>query len=203
MLMNSLGYSSISMMEHYDGTFSEGKAVNAVGLLGAGGTVNILWTTNYAECCETEQAADVYFQRRLYMGVYPMAPLPDADHCIGANSKIEGWYSSYGGLFSAMQGKRWVLYAHAVEVQNGTAKVNAFELPSGQLIYPVVLEQQQRTTMLLRLHLNITGFEMLQPNQTEWTAVQASLQQPGLWFVTVDFGGTRVFGAAMIRTKLM
>ena len=37
MLMNSLGYSSLSMMPSYDGTFSEGRAINAVGLLGAGG----------------------------------------------------------------------------------------------------------------------------------------------------------------------
>jgi hypothetical protein len=31
MLMNSLGYSSISFMKDIDGTFSEGKAINAVG----------------------------------------------------------------------------------------------------------------------------------------------------------------------------
>lgn len=36
MLMNSLGYSSISFMKDIDGTFSEGKAFNAVGILGAG-----------------------------------------------------------------------------------------------------------------------------------------------------------------------
>jgi hypothetical protein len=36
MLMNSLGFSSLSLMPSYDGTFSEGRQINAVGLLGAG-----------------------------------------------------------------------------------------------------------------------------------------------------------------------
>ena len=87
MLMNSLGYSSLSMMPSYDGTFSEGRAINAVGLLGAGGMVNIMWTANNMECCPDEPQADVFFQRRLYMGVYPMAPLPAADHCIGCETR--------------------------------------------------------------------------------------------------------------------
>ena len=34
--MNSLGFSSLSLMPSYDGTFSEGRQINAVGLLGAG-----------------------------------------------------------------------------------------------------------------------------------------------------------------------
>jgi hypothetical protein len=67
------------------GTFSEGHAINAVGILGAGGMVNIMWTGSNLECCRTEALADEYFQHRLYMGVYPMAPLPSADHCIGYN----------------------------------------------------------------------------------------------------------------------
>eukprot|EP01048_Picozoa_sp_COSAG05_P030314 COSAG05_NODE_10458_length_564_cov_1.245161_2_plen_58_part_01 len=50
------------------------SAINAVGLLGAGGMVNIMWTANNLECCRTETDADLYFQQRLYMGVYPMAP---------------------------------------------------------------------------------------------------------------------------------
>lgn len=77
MLMNSLGYSSLSLMEGHacdridgltltlrpwltgiDGTFSEGRAVNAVGLLGAGGMVSILWTPHAGN--ETEM--DLYFQ---------------------------------------------------------------------------------------------------------------------------------------------
>jgi hypothetical protein len=58
MLMNSLGFSSLSMMPSYDGTFSEGRAINAVGLLGAGGMVNIMWTSNNMECCANQAAAD-------------------------------------------------------------------------------------------------------------------------------------------------
>ena len=68
-----------------------------MGLLGAGGMrmVNIMWTANNLatlECCRTETDADLYFQQRLYMGVYPMAPLPAADHGIGFNSTVVPWY---------------------------------------------------------------------------------------------------------------
>ena len=44
-----------------------------------------MWTSDAAECsecCGTEAAADVYFRRRLFMGVYLMALIPAADHCI-------------------------------------------------------------------------------------------------------------------------
>ena len=104
MLMNSLGFSSLSFMPSFDGTFSEGRQINAVGLLGAGGMVNIMWTGNNLECCPDEKTADVFFQRRVYLGVYPMAPLPAADHCIGYNSTIVPWYENYGAIFEAMAG---------------------------------------------------------------------------------------------------
>ena len=38
-----------------------------------------------SECCASEATADVFFQRLLYMRVFPMAPLPDADHAISAS----------------------------------------------------------------------------------------------------------------------
>ena len=38
--------------------------------------VNIMWTSNNLECCSDEPRSDIFFQRRLYLGVYPMAPLP-------------------------------------------------------------------------------------------------------------------------------
>ena len=76
MLMNSLGYSSLSFMPSYDGTFSEGMAFNAVGILGAGGMVNIMWTASAGECCSSPAGSDLYFQRRLFMGVYPVGSPP-------------------------------------------------------------------------------------------------------------------------------
>lgn len=53
--------------------------------------VNIMWTSNNLECCPDEPRSDIFFQRRLYLGVYPMAPLPAADHCIGWNTTIIPW----------------------------------------------------------------------------------------------------------------
>jgi hypothetical protein len=42
-LMNGVGYTCLSFMEPMDGTFSEGRSVSAVGLLGIQSTA-ILWT---------------------------------------------------------------------------------------------------------------------------------------------------------------
>jgi hypothetical protein len=72
--------------------------------------VNIMWTSNNLECCPDEPRSDLFFQRRLYLGVYPMAPLPAADHCIGYNSTIVPWYVNYGPLF-AVSGRRFFLLA--------------------------------------------------------------------------------------------
>jgi hypothetical protein len=50
MLQNALGFSQLSLMKDFDGTFSEGGVVNSVGLLGARSTA-ILWTYNAKACC--------------------------------------------------------------------------------------------------------------------------------------------------------
>ena len=77
MLQNANGFVQLSLLKSFDGTFSEGGIVNAVGILGARST-SILWTYNSKECCGTPAVADEYFQRRLYMKVFPMAPFPQA-----------------------------------------------------------------------------------------------------------------------------
>jgi len=150
MLQNALGFCQLSLFKAFDGTFSEGAIVNAVGILGARST-SILWTSNARECCSSEAAADVYFQRRLYMKVYPMAPFPQADHCIGSDAAAEVLYIRYGGMMSAMRGAKYLLMTHAVNVSgsgsgsgsggggggSGSASLvaNAFEMPSKTGVY--------------------------------------------------------------------
>ena len=75
MLQNALGFAQLSLMKDFDGTFSEGGIVNSVGLLGARST-SILWTYSAKECCASQGIADTYFQTRLYLKVFPMAPFP-------------------------------------------------------------------------------------------------------------------------------
>jgi hypothetical protein len=106
-------------MEHFDGIFSEGSTVNSVGLLGNQMTT-VLWTYTAKECCNDAATADQYFQTRLSMGVYPMAPFPGNDHSIPRNVTAEQFYLRYGPAFRAMRTARWNLFPHAIELLNAT-----------------------------------------------------------------------------------
>ena len=209
MLMNTLGYSSLSMMADYDGTFSEGRAINAVGLLGAGGMVNIMWTSSNLECCRHEAAADIYFQQRLYMGVYPMAPLPAADHCIDYNSTIIPWFVNYGPLFESIQGKRYNLEPHAVAVVDGSdAKANAFVGANGStFLYPLVLATGGAVTVELNGLRDASTFDALFPGGEAggWSGAMVAAQRVagavGRWRVVVRFGGSKAHHAAILRAR--
>ena len=210
MLMNSLGYSSLSFMPSFDGTFSEGKAVNAAGLLGAGGMVNIMWTTSAWECCRTAALADVYLQHRIYMGVFPMAPIPAADHSISYDPVSAGYYADYGPLFAALQGKRYSLAAHAVAVagpKGTTAVANAFVLQNGTLIYPVVLANTPEVTLVLTsVPAVVAGFEVTHAGAQAgvWGPADGTSKAgaAGTWEVTVKFpADARVNHAAIVRSR--
>lgn len=132
-LQKALGFAQLSLFKDFDGSFSEGAIVNAVGLLGARSTT-ILWTSNANECCRSAEVADSYFQRRLYMKVYPMAPFPQADHCIGLDPAAEAYYIFYGEMMTAIRGSKYLLKPHAVNVtandkSSKTLVANAFEMP--------------------------------------------------------------------------
>eukprot|EP01051_Picozoa_sp_SAG22_P007710 SAG22_NODE_552_length_9177_cov_15.661489_4_plen_490_part_00 len=203
MLMNSLGYSSLSMMPSYDGTFSEGRAINAVGILGAGGMVNIMWTSNNLECCPNEPFADQYFQQRLYMGVYPMAPLPAADHCIGYNKTIVPWFVNYGPLYKALAGKTFNLAPHAVSVVAGAATSNAF-LNNGSYIYPIAMATSKEVTLQLEaVDTAVVRFEFSLPGPTagEWRPVAKATKNTKGWRVTVEFEGIKAHHAALVRSR--
>ena len=110
------------------------------------------------------EASDFYFQRCLYLGVYPIAPYPNNNHCLGpttegqhlvknmyatgsgdefiptpaAVASPEGLSLAYGPLLTAMRGKKWVLTPHCVETTTPGVKVNLFEVPGGYAL-PVTL----------------------------------------------------------------
>jgi hypothetical protein len=119
MLTNNQGFAQLGLMEQMDGSFSEGGALNSHGLLGMRST-SILWTYSKAECCASAEVADAFFQRQLYMRVFPMAPLPQADHAISASDPtVVAWYSRYGEMFTALRGATWLLKPHALNVSGG------------------------------------------------------------------------------------
>ncbi|MGA3334249.1 MAG: hypothetical protein ABSC62_08800 [Terracidiphilus sp.] len=45
--------------------------------------------------------------------------------------ETEKYYLAYGPLMDAMRGKKWVLTPHCVEVTDGAAKANLFQVPGG------------------------------------------------------------------------
>jgi hypothetical protein len=55
------------------------------------GLVRQFWIDSYVLSC-VGQVADEYFQHRIYLKVFPMAPFPQADHCIASDPKAEQYY---------------------------------------------------------------------------------------------------------------
>lgn len=144
MMLNTLGYSMLSLMGPFDGTFSEGHAVNAVGLLGIV-SPSILWTYTNADF---DGDFDAFARRHLYMGTYPMAPFPGNDHSIDpGNETVMTDYARYGPLFKCLKGAKWDLRAHAAHVVapvEGMALVNAFVDSEDDQYFSVVVEAKDQ-----------------------------------------------------------
>ncbi len=91
----------------------------------------IAWTANQGSL---KPNPDAYFQRHLYLGVYPTAPLPENDHSIQPSAWADRWYLDYGPLFNQLRGRKWVLAPHVLQVEGKAAKANLFQIPGGWLI---------------------------------------------------------------------
>jgi len=153
-LINTLGNARLDVMGPYDGSFSEGsvpEGLNRVGLLGVA-SPTILWVNGHADCCDTDAAAHTFFQRHLYMGVYPVAPFPNNDHCIQPNATVEAHYLAYGPLFNEVigGGKEWVLLDHPVVKTSPLAATNTFSLPrrNQTLIFAIMAVQDPAATSI-------------------------------------------------------
>lgn len=90
---------------------------------------------------------DSYFQRHLYLGVYPTAPFPGNDHTLQPSESVDKWYLDYGLLMDQMRGKKWVLEPHAITIE-GNAKANLFEVPNGY-VAPVMLGGKTESIRLI------------------------------------------------------
>lgn len=134
----------IDFLKNTDGIFDEftyaGVPLNLTALL----CINkpaLGWTADNAPI--KSEGSDNFFQKYLYMGVYPMAPFPGNDHSIRPDDWTDKQYLDYGPLLSLMRGKKWVLEPHCVDVVNNQAKVNLFKVPDGYVI-PVVFGQSAK-----------------------------------------------------------
>jgi len=128
----------IDFLKHVDGLFDEftyaGTPLNTTALL----CVNkpALGWTDHANTVKNE-GGDTFFQKYLYMGVFPMCPFPGNDHSIQPDDEVDQFYLDYGPLMQLMQSRQWVLAPHVISVENNLAKANIFKIPGGYSI-PVV-----------------------------------------------------------------
>ncbi len=128
----------IDLLEHVDGIFDEftynGIALNTTALLCLSKPA-LGWTDDAQRVIR--EGGDNFFQKYLYMGVFPMCPFPGNDHSLGPDSTVDQLYLDYGKLMAFMKERKWVLKPHIVEVEGNNAKVNIFEIPGGYSL-PVV-----------------------------------------------------------------
>lgn len=208
MLINTLGYCALSLFRHFDGSFSEGHAIASAGLLGLRSPA-IMWTYDATECCPNNSSADIhsYFQWRLYLGVFPMAPFPGADHSIPRGGVQDAAYAMYGHLFRALQGRTWILdEPFPVRVVGGAAVMaNAFDVAGGAKVYPLVNAAPETNTTAVSTTVELNGlpqgaktFEVAFPGAGGgWTPVDV----PGGTASSVNVTVPLQNGMALLRVK--
>ena len=140
----------LELNRELDGIYTEHGdnpgALNAASLMGIRKPV-LAWT-----CNETldQPNPDSFFQRNLYLGVYPTAPYPFNHHCITPSKRADRYYLDYGPLMDAMRGRKWVLQPHCVEASAPGAKVNLFAVPNGYVAPVTFGETNTVVTLTLR-----------------------------------------------------
>ena len=157
----------IDVLRHADGIFDEFDNVGPALNLNAFLTLRrpaIGWTSSEDDL---KPDPDAYFQRNLYLGVYPMAPYPGNDHSIQPGEWAEKQYFDYGPLLDLMRGKKWVLSPHAVEVTAG-AKANLFQVPGGYVV-PITFggANQEAVVTIRGVSAEITSAEAFHPGSAQ------------------------------------
>lgn len=144
MLTNQIGVLRADIMASCDGIFTEaldsrshGAYMNALGLVGVSMPV-ILWTErNFIG------NHDLFFQRHLLMGIFPMAPAPGNDHSVQPTPTLVNAYLEYGPLFKLMIGAEWALAVSnpvIVKTEFESARANAFVKRDEGVVLAAVVE---------------------------------------------------------------
>ena len=143
-------YKRIDLLKHADGILDEFTNATAPLNLTAFLTLNkpaLGWTPG-KEVIE-EAGGDNFFQKYLYLGVFPMCPFPGNDHSLQPDSVIDQLYFDYGPLMNQLKEKLWVLKPGIVRVKDDKAKVNIFKTKAGYSI-PVVYGDGDKVTIVLK-----------------------------------------------------
>lgn len=146
----------IDLLRQTDGYFDEftygGSPLNLTALMGVRRPV-LGWTS---EEKNLKPDPDAFFQRYLYLGVYPMAPFPGNDHSLLPSEWVDRQYLDYGPLLQVLKGKKWVLEPHCVAVEEKNAKVNLFETRDGWAVPVMFGPQSGSVTVIIR---NVPGIK--------------------------------------------
>ena len=174
----------LDLLRHVDGIFDEftyaGAPLNTTALLCIRKPA-LGWTADEGPI--KQEGPDNFFQKYLYLGVYPMAPFPGNDHSIRPSEWVDRQYLDYGPLLACMRGKKWVLAPHPIEVKDGAAKANLFQVPGGFVVPVVFGGRKESVTVTLR---NIGGLsskatcQALHPGEEQWRVVAARMRETGL-----------------------
>ena len=139
----------IDLLSDVDGLFDEftycGNSLNLTAFMCIAKPA--LGWTDHAETVRRE-GGDSFFQKYLYMGVFPMCPFPNNDHSISQSPDVDRFYEDYGPLMKLMQGREWVLKPHVISVRDGLARVNLFKIKGGYSI-PLVYGRQDQVEVVL------------------------------------------------------
>lgn len=192
----------LDLMKEIDGVYDEfgyyGFNLNQDSFLAVMKPV-IAWTTNIKEL-QLQPDPDLYLQRHLFMGAFPMVPYEDNDHSILPDPQLEQFYMDYGLLFNELRGRKWVLIAHAVEVKGSNAKANVFKTPRGFAVAVAFGGTTNNATVLLRAVPPVKSpqnyrMEALLPGREDPVALKTSSKYPGTLAMTVPLSR----GCAMVR----
>ena len=157
----------LDLLREVDGIFDEftyaPASLNTTAFLGIRKSV-LGWT---ADESNLHPDPDAYFQRHLYLGVYPMAPFPGNDHSLRPSDWVDRQYLDYGPLLETMRGKKWVLTPHAVSVADQSAKANLFEVPGGYVL-PVAFGGQSTHVVVTVKGVRASAAEALHPGEERW-----------------------------------
>jgi len=189
----------IDILEYVDGILDEftysGSSLNLTAFL----CVNkpALGWTDEAQTVRNE-GGDSFFQKYLYMGVFPMCPFPNNDHSITTSEDIDQFYLDYGPLMKLMQDREWVLKPHVIRVKDNLAKVNVFKTGDTYAVPVVYGEKDQVEIVLKGLEDLDTGFSCfaLHPGREE--QVNVSYKKEGN---TITLSVPLVRGCAMLLLK--
>ncbi len=173
----------LDLLKEVDGIFDEFTFLNSPLNLTALLCINkpaLGWTSDSTVIKAV--GADNFFQKYLYMGVYPMAPFPGNDHSIAPGEWTNRQYEDYGSLFSVLEGKKWILEANCIEVKDNKAKANLFKTFKGYAIPVVYGGNEHEITLRVR---NIPQLEhyickAIYPGSEKETVLQPVLNSEGL-----------------------